>query len=144
MKTLARVTLEDLREVVKEAVEKKLTEVLGDPDEGRPLRAGVQRRLRRSLRAGRRGEKGIPAEPVARKYGLRILLPRSRSLQPSWSHLGGSMSGPEPDVEASFTPAHRVFAARQAKPCPAPENGHQDQRARSSSSSITRAKASSG
>lgn len=70
MKTVARVTLEELREVVEEAVEKKLTEMLGDPDEGRALRAAVQRRLRRSLRAGRRGEKGIPAEQVARKYGL--------------------------------------------------------------------------
>ena len=43
--TMARMTVEELREVVEEAVERKLTEILGDPDKGRTLRATVERRL---------------------------------------------------------------------------------------------------
>ena len=71
MKTLARMSVEELRAVVEEAVEKKLTEMLGDPDKGKTLRATIQRRLRRSLQATRRGERGVPAEAVARKYGFK-------------------------------------------------------------------------
>jgi hypothetical protein len=68
MKTLARMTVEELREVVEDAVERKLTEMLGDPDKGRVLRAAVERRLRRSLQASRRGERGIPASEVAKRH----------------------------------------------------------------------------
>ncbi len=71
MKTLARLTVEELREVVEEAVERKLTEMLSDPDKGRTLRSTVVRRLRRSLQKSRRGERGIPAAEVAKKYGLK-------------------------------------------------------------------------
>ena len=71
MKTLARLTVEELRQVVEEAVERKLTEMLGDPDKGRILRSAVARRLRRSLQASRRGERGVPAAEVAKKYGLK-------------------------------------------------------------------------
>lgn len=71
MKTLARMTVKELREVVEEAVERKLTEMLGDPDKGRTLRASVGRRLVRSLRASRRGERGIPAGEVAKRCGVK-------------------------------------------------------------------------
>jgi hypothetical protein len=64
-------TVEEFREVVEEAVERKLTELLSDPDKGRSLRATVERRLRRSLQASRRGEHGIPAGQVATRYGLK-------------------------------------------------------------------------
>ncbi len=49
----------------------KLTEMLSDPDKGRSLRATVERRLRRSLQASRRGERGVPAREVAKRYGLK-------------------------------------------------------------------------
>lgn len=71
MKTLARMTVEEFREVVEEAVERKLTEMLGDPDKGRALRATVERRLTRSLRASRQGERGIPVGEVAKRYGFK-------------------------------------------------------------------------
>ncbi len=71
MKTVARMTAEELRDVVEEAVERKLTEMLGDPDRGRTLRATVEQRLRRSLRATRLGERGVPARDVAKKFGLK-------------------------------------------------------------------------
>jgi len=73
MKTLARMTVEEFREVVEEAVERKLTEMLGDPDKGRTLRATVERRLTRSLRASRQGERGIPAGEVANRSSSRNL-----------------------------------------------------------------------
>jgi len=71
MKTLVRMTVEEFREVVEEAVERKLTEMLSDPDKGRTLRATVERRLRRSLQACRRGERGIRAGDVAKRYGFK-------------------------------------------------------------------------
>ncbi len=71
MKTLARLTVEELREVVEEAVERKLTEMLSDPDKGRTLRSTVARRLRHSLQTSRRGQRGVPAAEVAKKYGLK-------------------------------------------------------------------------
>ena len=71
MKTLARMTVEEFREVVEEAVERKLTEMLSDPDKGRILRARVAQRLRRSLQTTRRGERGVPAHDVAERFGLK-------------------------------------------------------------------------
>jgi hypothetical protein len=71
MKTLARMTAAELRDVVEEAVERKLTEMLGEPDKERTLRATVEQRLRRSLQATRRGERGVPARDVAKKFGLK-------------------------------------------------------------------------
>ncbi len=71
MKTLARMTAEELRDVVEEAVERKLTEMLSDPDKGRTLRATVEQRLRRSLQATRRGERGVPARDAAKRFGLK-------------------------------------------------------------------------
>ncbi len=71
MKTLARMTVEEFREVVEEAVERKLTEMLSDPDKGRILRATVAQRLRRSLQTTRRGERGVPARDVAKRFGLK-------------------------------------------------------------------------
>jgi len=71
MKTLTRMTVEELREVVEDAVERKLTEMLSDPDKGRTLRSTVERRLRRGVQATRRGERGVPAAEVAKKYGLK-------------------------------------------------------------------------
>ena len=71
MKTLSRMTAEELRDVVEEAVERKLTEMLTDPDRGRTLRANVAQRLRRSVQAARRGERGVPAREVAKKFGLK-------------------------------------------------------------------------
>jgi len=71
MKTLTRMTVEELREVVEEAVERKLTEMLSDPDKGRTLRSTIERRLRHSVQATRRGERGVPAAEVAKRYGLK-------------------------------------------------------------------------
>ena len=71
MKPLSRLTAEDLKQIVEEAVEKKLYEFVQDPDRGLKLRPEVRKRLRRTLAAERSTNKGIPASQVARKLGLR-------------------------------------------------------------------------
>jgi hypothetical protein len=71
MKPLSRLTAEDLKQIVEEAVEKKLYEFVQDPDKGLRLKPEVRKRLRRTLTAERTGKRGVPASHVARKLGLR-------------------------------------------------------------------------
>jgi DNA invertase Pin-like site-specific DNA recombinase len=71
MKSLSRLTAEDLKQIVEEAVEKKLYEFVQDPDKGLRLKPDVRKRLRRTLAAERTSKKGIPASQVAKKLGLR-------------------------------------------------------------------------
>jgi len=63
-------TVEQLKDLVQEAVEEKLQEIIGDPDTGRDLRDEIKERLRKSLAARQCGEKGIPIDEVARQAGL--------------------------------------------------------------------------
>ena len=63
-------TVEQFKDLVQEAIEEKLEEIIGDPDTGLELREEVKERLRNSLAARQRGEKGIPIEEVARQAGL--------------------------------------------------------------------------
>jgi len=59
--------VEEFKVLIQEAVEEKLEEILGDPDQGLELRKKVKERLRRSLSAK---TSGIPAERVAEEIGL--------------------------------------------------------------------------
>jgi hypothetical protein len=72
--TVARMTKEELREmieaVVETAVEQKLLEILGDPDEGLEVRKQLQKRLLRQRQAVAAGERGQPLEEVVRRLGL--------------------------------------------------------------------------
>jgi len=63
-------TVEQLKDLVQEAVEEKLQEIIGDPDTGRELRDEIKERLRKSLAARQCGKKGIPIDEVARRAGL--------------------------------------------------------------------------
>jgi len=63
-------TVEQLKTLIKEAIEEKLEEVIGDPDLGLELREDIQERLRGSLAAMQSGEKGVPIDRVARQAGL--------------------------------------------------------------------------
>ena len=69
-KTVARMSADELRELVAAAVEDKIVEMFGDPDAGLPLRANFRRRLSRQRRAVAKGERGQPLEPVVRRLGL--------------------------------------------------------------------------
>jgi len=63
-------TVEQLKDLVQEAIEEKLQELIGDPDAGLEIREEIKERLRNSLAARQRGEKGIPIDEVARRAGL--------------------------------------------------------------------------
>jgi hypothetical protein len=63
-------TIEQFRNLVQEAIEEKLEEIIGDPDLGLELREEIKERLRSSLAAKHGGEKGIPVDEVARQAEL--------------------------------------------------------------------------
>ncbi len=71
MKTVSRMTVDELRELVESAVEDKLHEMIGDPDHGLDLRQSVKKRLRRTIRDEKKGKPGIPAKEVTKRLGLR-------------------------------------------------------------------------
>jgi len=60
-------TVEQFKDLIQEAIEEKLEEIIGDPDLGLELREDIKERLRNSLAARQRGEKGIPIEEVAKR-----------------------------------------------------------------------------
>jgi HEAT repeat protein len=68
--TVAEMTPHDLRKMIESVVEQKLFEVLGDPDEGLPLRKAFRDRLVRQERALAAGERGEALEDVVRRLGL--------------------------------------------------------------------------
>lgn len=45
--TIAQMTKRELKELIEASIEEKLLELLGDPDEGLPLRKSVRERLLR-------------------------------------------------------------------------------------------------
>ena len=61
-------SLEKIRPMVEQIVERKLLELFGDPDEGLELNPSVKRRLKRALSVK---EKGISAEKVSKELGLK-------------------------------------------------------------------------
>ena len=67
---VADLSTEELKNLIREAVEEKLRELLGDPDWGLKLREEVKERLVHSLAAIKKEEKGIGVEEVAERFGL--------------------------------------------------------------------------
>jgi len=49
------------------SIERKLFEILGDPDGGLEVRTAVRNRLLRQKKSVARGERGLPFEDVVRK-----------------------------------------------------------------------------
>lgn len=68
--TVARMTKDELQEVIGTVVEQKLIELFGDPDQGLPVKESLVKRLRRQKAAVARGERGECFEDVARRLGL--------------------------------------------------------------------------
>jgi hypothetical protein len=71
MKTISQLTVSQLEALIESAVERKLVEMLGDPDRGLELTPAAKNKLRRSIAATQRGERGIPAKTVAKELGLK-------------------------------------------------------------------------
>jgi hypothetical protein len=67
-----KVSLEQLKVLIEEAVEEKLYEYLGDPDIGLTVKPGVLNELKASLAAVRRGKRGIPLEQLAKELGVDL------------------------------------------------------------------------
>ena len=59
-----------LEAVVEDSVERKLLEMLGDPDEGSEITQAVRERLLRQKQAVSRGEYGRSLDEIARDAGL--------------------------------------------------------------------------
>ena len=68
--TVAQMTKEELWEMIEAAIEQKLLEILGDPDEGLEIRETVRDRLLRQKEAVVAGERGQPLEDVVQQLGL--------------------------------------------------------------------------
>jgi hypothetical protein len=67
---VSQMTKRELTEVIESIVEQKLLELLGDPDEGVPIRKSVRDRLLRQKRAVAEGDRGEPFDEVVRRLGL--------------------------------------------------------------------------
>jgi len=68
--TVSQMTKEELKEMIETIIEHKFVELLGDPDEGLPLRKSVHERLLRQKQAVREGKRGKPFEEVVQRLGL--------------------------------------------------------------------------
>ena len=67
---VAEMIADELERLVGLAVEEKLIELLGDPDEGLVLRESLRKRLLRQKRAVAKGERGELLEDVVRRLKL--------------------------------------------------------------------------
>ena len=67
--TIADMTVDDLRKLIRETVIQTLSEMLGDPDEGLELRDEFNLELQRALATDEAG-KTISAQEVAARLGL--------------------------------------------------------------------------
>ena len=64
-------TVGELQDLIRHTVEQALDEFFGDPDEGLEIREEVKQQLIESLKRTQAGERGIPAEEVAKKLGIK-------------------------------------------------------------------------
>lgn len=69
-KTVAEMSAEDLRVLIEGAVERKLVELLGDPDEGLVLQDAIRERLLVQTREVASGDRGRDFDEVVRELGL--------------------------------------------------------------------------
>ncbi|MBD1858255.1 MULTISPECIES: hypothetical protein [Leptolyngbya] len=63
-------TTDELKALIRETIEEILEEYLEDPDQGKALRPEVKQQLLESRKRRENGERGIPAEEVAQRFGL--------------------------------------------------------------------------
>ncbi|MBC7265236.1 MAG: hypothetical protein H5T64_12905 [Chloroflexi bacterium] len=68
--SVADLTVDELKDLIREVVAQTIVEIFGDPDEGLELREDIKAHLQRSLAAVRAGGETIPAQTVADKLGL--------------------------------------------------------------------------
>ena len=69
-KTVGEMTPEELKQIIGELIEVKLTEILGDPEDALELRDAFRERLELQRSAVARGERGESFDDVVRQLGL--------------------------------------------------------------------------
>jgi hypothetical protein len=68
---VSQMTKQELRSMIDEALEQKLIELFGDPDEGLELRETVKKRLAKQRLVVERGEYGKDLADVINELGLK-------------------------------------------------------------------------
>ncbi len=68
--TIAQMTPDELRELIEAVVDRKLTEWLGDPDEGLQLREEIRERVLRQRQEYAAGKRGRSLEQVTQRLGM--------------------------------------------------------------------------
>ena len=68
--TVADLTVDDLKKLIREVVMQTFLEMFGDPDEGLELNEEFRLELQRALATDEAGSKTIPAQEVAARLGL--------------------------------------------------------------------------
>lgn len=68
--TVAELTVDELRKLIREVVIQTFSEILGDPDEGLELDDEFKLELQRALAADEAESKTVPAQQVAARLGL--------------------------------------------------------------------------
>jgi hypothetical protein len=67
---VVEMTKDELRDLIETSLEKKLLELLGDPDEGLSIKKAIRERLARQKQHVAAGERGEPLEDVVRRLRL--------------------------------------------------------------------------
>lgn len=67
---MSQMTKDELKEIIETTVERKLLELLGDPDAGLRIRKSLRERLIRQRKAVASGRRGEPLSNAARRLGL--------------------------------------------------------------------------
>jgi hypothetical protein len=68
--TVAKMTQDELRIMLGDLIDQKLTEILGDPDEGLVMRKAFRDRLVRQKKAVAKGERGKSFDEVKKRLGV--------------------------------------------------------------------------
>jgi hypothetical protein len=63
-------TKSEFKQLLSSLIEEKLTELVGDPDEGLPIRKSLRDRLLRQKALVDRGDYGLPFEKALKEAGL--------------------------------------------------------------------------
>jgi hypothetical protein len=63
-------TIEELKLLIQETVAETIQSLMVDPDEGKQIKTEVKQQLLDSLQRTQSGERGIPAQEVAKNLGL--------------------------------------------------------------------------
>jgi hypothetical protein len=69
-KMVAEMTTDELKEMLEEMIDDKLTSLLGDPEEGLVLKESLRERLEAQQSAVARGERGEPFDALVERLGL--------------------------------------------------------------------------